>query len=604
VPEGTLTQLLFEAVDRFGSRPAFRTIVPGGFQEISYLEFLDKVRRVSRGLEAMGIARGEKVAILAENRPEWSQTDFGALCSGVPMVPIHTTLTPRQIAYILRDSEARAVFVSDEEQAGKVGEALELLGESLAVVSYEALESDSPHIVHWDEFLSPEASLPSLAEFREEALSARPGDPANIIYTSGTTGDPKGVVLTHNNLYSNVRAVGMAVHVDESDSTLSFLPLSHVFQRMVDLDFFSLGATITYARSLKTVAEDLRIARPTKVAGAPRVFEKIYQTVMEQPGYRGFLVRWAREVGEAWAEEKLAGREPTLVLRWVHRLAHALVFKKIHDAVGGRLIFFFSGSAPLAPHITRFFYSAGIRVLEGYGLTETSPGIAMTSMTEFKIGTVGPPIPGTELRIADDGEILVKGPQVMKEYYRRPEETRAAFADDRWFRTGDIGEITDEGYLTITDRKKNILVTSGGKNVAPAPIENLIKESRYVDQVVLIGDGMNFPALLVVPDFEGLARWAEREGVPAGDRRALLGHTRVQEHLGREILGPLDHLASYERPKKIGLIHEEFTIEGGILTPNQKVKRRVVGKRYGRLIERLYDPANRHLEVLTEEEME
>jgi long-chain acyl-CoA synthetase len=261
-----------------------------------------------------------------------------------------------------------------------------------------------------------------------------------------------------------------------------------------------------------------------------------------------------------------------------------------------------SGGAPLATHINRFFYSAGILILEAYGLTETSPGITHNSPENFRIGTVGPPIPNTEIRIAEDGEILVRGPQIMKEYFCRPEETAAAFDEDGWFRTGDIGEITEDGHLRITDRKKNLLVTAGGKNIAPAPIENRVKENRYVDQVVMIGDQRHFPALLVVPSFKTLEAWADSKGIPVGPQGDLLGETRVREHLCREVFGLLGDLASYERPKKIGIIKEEFTIEGGILTPNQKVKRRVVGERYGALIERLYDPANRGVDIFVEDE--
>jgi long-chain acyl-CoA synthetase len=410
------------------------------------------------------------------------------------------------------------------------------------------------------------------------------------------------VVLTHNNLFSNATALTKVIYVGESDVTLSFLPLSHILQRMVDLVFFSRGGTITYGRGPKSIPEDLKISRPTKVVGAPRVFEKFHQAVMDQTGLKRLVVRWAREVGEAWAEEKLAGREPTWILKLVYRLADALVFRKIQNALGGRLEFFVCGGAPLATHINKFFFSAGILILEAYGLTETSPGISHNAPDNFQIGTVGPPIPSTEIRIAEDGEILVRGPQVMKEYLNRPEDTAAAFDAEGWFRTGDIGEINEDGYLLITDRKKNLLVTAGGKNIAPAPIENLVKENRFVDQVVMIGDRRHFPALLVVPDFPCLESWAVTEGLQFGNRRDLLRSTRVQEHLGAEVFGLLGDLARYERPKKIGLIEEEFTIEGGILTPNLKVRRRVVGERYGSLIEQFYDPKNRDVAVFVEDE--
>jgi long-chain acyl-CoA synthetase len=605
VPVGTVTQLFFDSVDKFGSRVAFRTIATEGLREITYEEMVTLVRAVGGGLAVLGLVPGDRVAVLSENRTEWSQTDFGAICARIPLVPIHTTLTPAQIAYILRDSGAKAVVVSRQEQLEKALEASRDLEDPPALVVVEPGEGVPEGVWVWSDLMTEglrRAEEDSVEEFRAQALSVAPDDPATILYTSGTTGDPKGVVLTHNNLFSNSKALTGVIHVDETDTTLSFLPLSHILQRMVDLVFFSKGATVTYGRSVKTVPEDLRICMPTKVVGAPRVFEKIYHAVMEQPGYKGLLVRWAREVGEAWAEETLAGRKPTLVLRLVYGLAHRLVFRKIQESLGGRLVFFVSGGAPLAPHINKFFFSAGILILEAYGLTETSPGITINSPQDFQIGTVGPPIPGTEIRIAEDGEVLVRGPQVMKGYFRRPEDTKEAVDEERWFRTGDIGEIDETGHLRITDRKKNLLVTAGGKNVAPAPIENLVKGNQFVDQVVMIGDQRHFPALLVVPAFECLEGWARSAGIPAGSRRELLKESRVQEHVGKEVFALLGDLATYERPKKIGLIEEEFTIEGGILTPNQKVKRRVVRERYGSLIERFYDPANRDVHVFVEED--
>lgn len=605
IPRGTVTELFFASVDRFSGKAAFRTIVSSGFEDISYAEMLPRIRAIAGGLAALGLQRGDRIAMLSENRFEWSQTDYGALCAGVAFVPIHTTLTSFQIAYILKDSGAKVLFVSTAEQLAKGLEAVRALPDPVAVVVFDPVQDAGGGVRGWTDFLEQGAGRAeemSAEEFRAAALSAQPEDTATILYTSGTTGDPKGVVLTHNNLYSNAVALTKVIPVDETDVTLSFLPLSHILQRMVDLVFFSKGATVTYGRSIKTIPEDLKASRPTKVVGAPRVFEKLYHAVMDQRGLKGSIVRWAREVGEAWSEEKLAGRQPTLLLRFVHGLAHVLVYRKIHDALGGRMVFFVSGGAPLAPHINRFFYAAGLLILEAYGLTETSPGVSHNSPDNFRIGTVGPPIPGTEIRIAGDGEVLVKGPQVMKEYYHRPEETAEAFDADGWFRTGDIGEIDEDGHLRITDRKKNLLVTAGGKNIAPGPIENMVKENRFVDQVVMIGDQRHFPALLVVPDFPYLEMWAQSVGLNHAGRRDLLRSPEVQARLGEEIFGILGDLASFERPKKIGLIEEEFTIEGGILTPNQKVKRRVVRERYGALIERLYDPVNRARNVMAEED--
>jgi len=463
VPTGTLTQLLFETVDRFGERTAFQTILPDGLRGISYEEVLAKVRAVAGGLEALGLERGDRVAILSGNRPEWSQTDFGALCAGIPLVPIHTTLAASQVGYILRDSGAKVLFASAGDQAEKALEAVRTCPDVLKMVVFDSGEGVPQGVLAWEDFLEKgrrKTQGLSEEEFRKRSLSVGPHDTATILYTSGTTGDPKGVVLTHNNLFSDVKSTTAIIHIDETDTTLSFLPLSHIMQRMVDYLFFSKGSTIIYGKSTKTLAEDLRISRPTKMAAAPRVYEKFYEAVMEQPGIKGLVVRWAREVGEAWAEEKLAGRRPTWILRLVYSLAYSLVFKKIHEAVGGRLIFFVSGSAPLAPHINKFFYSAGILILEAYGLTETSPVISVNTPDDFRIDTVGPPIPGTEIKIAEDGEIFVRGPQVMKEYFNRPEETAAALDPEKWFQTGDIGEIDEEGHLRITDRKKNLLVTA------------------------------------------------------------------------------------------------------------------------------------------------
>lgn len=604
VPSGTLTELLFQTVDRFGDRVAFRTISsPEELPGISFNRFLELVREVALGLRRLRLERGEGVAVLSENRPEWSQVDLAAACLGMPLVPIHTTLTAPQISYILRDSGARVLFASTPELTDLAREAASGLDHDIHLVSFDDHPAPGEDLLEWGQFkhLGVEAlGGESLESFREEAMRAEPGDTATILYTSGTTGEPKGVLLSHNNFYSNVKAVSAVVPFHENDTTLSFLPLSHVLQRTADYLFFSHGMTIVYARSLKTVAEDLRIACPNKVVAPPRFYEKAYQKVREQRGLKGFIVRWASEVGEAWTDETLAGRKPTWILRLVYRMAHVLVFRKIHEGLGGRVAFFISGSAPLAPEINKFFYSAGVQILEGYGLSETSPVVTANTLEAFKIGSVGVPMPGTEIRIADDGEILVRGPQVMEGYFNRPEETRQALTPDGWLHTGDIGLIDEEGFLWITDRKKNILVTAGGKNISPAPIENHVKSSRFVDQAVMVGDGRNFPALLVVPCFEVLEPWARGKGISFTERRTLLRNPGVQALMEKEVFNSLGALASYEKPKKVGLIQEEFTIEGGILTPNLKVRRRVVGERYGSLIGQFYDPVNRERAIFVD----
>ena len=598
---GTLVELFFEAVDRFTDRPAFRYFPGPGpeLRSLSYQEGYEQAKAVAAGLAAAGLRRGDRAAILAENRPEWALADYGCLCAGVEGVPIYSTLTASQVAYILKDSGARLVFASTQGQMEKTLEASREAGVDVTLVVFDDVADAPAGVLPWTRFTAvqdPDAA--SDERFREAALAARPEDVATILYTSGTTGQPKGVMLAHNNLHSNVVAAGRVLPITDQDTTLSFLPLSHVLQRMVDFLLFSRGCTIAYAHSLKTVADDLKVVRPTLAVSVPRLYEKVYNTVMEQGGLKGKLVRWAREVGTAWTEETLAGRKPTAVLQAVHALADRLVYRKIRQGLGGRLRFFVSGGAPLEPAINKFFYGAGVVILEGYGLTETSPVTNVNNLEQFKIGTVGPPVPGTEIRIAPDGEILVRGPQVMKGYYKLPEETAQAIDAEGWFRTGDIGEIDEDDFLRITDRKKDLIVTAGGKNVAPQPIENRLKTNPLVEQDVMVGDRKKFVALLVVPSFPVLETWARANGVPFADREELVGHPRVQEKMAQEVLGGLDDLASYEKPKKLALLTDEFSIENGTLTPTQKVKRRVVQDRFADLIGEFYREENAHRSVL------
>ncbi len=596
VPEGTLVDLFFEAVDRFREQPAFRHHRAGEWIPISHEETLARVREVGGALRALGLSRGDRAAILSENRPEWAITDYGCLASGIVDVPIYATLTPPQTAYILNNSGARVVFVSDQAQVAKLQEVRGGCPALEWVVVFSATGDLPERTLSWEAFLEKGREAiegESEEDFREEARLAAPGDTATILYTSGTTGDPKGVMLSHDNLHSNVRASATVLKIDTVDSTLSFLPLSHVFQRMVDYLLFNGGCTISYARSLDTVPEDLRDVRPTIVVSVPRLYEKVYARVTEATGVKGALVGWAMKVGNRWADARLAGKSPDAITTLQYRLARALVFKKIYAGVGGRLRYFVSGGAPLSPAINKFFFSAGIMILEGYGLTETSPVTNVNSPLDFpanfRIGTVGKPVPGTEIRIADDGEILIRGRQVMKGYYKLPEATREAITEDGWFHTGDIGELDADGFLRITDRKKDIIVTAGGKNVAPQPIENRLKKNRYIDQPVLVGDKRKFITLLLVPDFTNLEAWARERSLDFSSRRELLADAGVQKFLEGEVTGELSDLSRFEMPKKLILLDEGFTIEDGALTPTQKVKRRVVEERYRAVIGSVYD---------------
>jgi long-chain acyl-CoA synthetase len=593
VPESTLTELFFEAIDRHGETAALQRLrTETVVDDISYRRVLDTVKRISAALVDSGLERGDRVAILSENRPEWALTDYACLCAGVIPVPIYPSLTASQVAYILEDSGARMVFVSSPKQMNKALEATAELRERMELVIFDPPAELPDGVTSWEAFLErgrERAAGTSDADFRAHALTCAPHDTATVLYTSGTTGAPKGVMLTHNNVASNVRAADMVLKVEATDNTVSFLPLSHILQRMVDYLFFWRGCTIGYARSLDTLTDDFKILRPTIVVSVPRIYEKIYNRVMDAHGLKKAILGWAVDVADRVATERLAGREPGGLLALQYALADRLVFRKVKAAVGGRLRFFVSGGGPLAPDLNRFFYSIGMTILEGYGLTETSPVTHVNTVEDFRIGYVGKPVPATEVRIGEDGEILIRGPQVMKGYFNRPEATAEVIDDEGWFATGDIGEIDADGFLKITDRKKDLIVTAGGKNVAPQPIENRVTTHELVEQAVLVGDRRRYCSLLVVPAFPALEAWARGRGISWSSYEELTKDPRVVAHVEKELFGMLQDLASFEMPKKIALLAEEFTVENGFLTPTLKVKRRVVQERLDAVIDALYE---------------
>ena len=595
VPEGTVAQLFLEGCAEWPEREAFRFKENGAWRGISRADLLERVRDLAAGLDALGQRPGDKLAILSENRLDWALADYATVCRRGVSVPVYATLPANQIHYLLENSGVRFAFVSNAEQLAKVLSLRERLPALERVVVFD----DDAVADEGDDFLitmrdvvrrgaDERSNGDSGADFEELALSSGPADLLTILYTSGTTGRPKGVMLTHGNLFYDVEASLIALPLHRSRSALSLLPLSHIFERMLDYALFRAGVTIAYAESIDAVPANLLQIRPHIVASVPRLYEKIHARVMAASGARGKLVDWAVGVGERWADDTLAGRTPPLPVRLQHAVADRLVFSKLRERTGGELEFFVSGGAPLSEDIARFFYAAGVLILEGYGLTETSPVTNVNTPDNLRLGTVGKPIPGTEIRIAEDGEILVRGPQVMKGYYDLPEATEAALRDG-WFHTGDVGEIDAEGFLKITDRKKELLVTAGGKNIAPAPIEQSVKANRFVQEAVLVGDRMPYTVLLVVPDYDALEPWAAASGVRAATHRELIEDPAVQSKIRDEVFGCFDKLARYETPKKVGLLERPFSIEAGELTPTLKVKRRVVVERYGATMEALYD---------------
>ncbi len=589
---GTLNALFFNAIAQYDRPDALQFKRDGVYVPISHRDLERRVRHVALGLGAAGCRPGDRVAILSENRPEWAIADFACLTGGFTDVPVYPNLPAEQLPFILNDAGVVAAFVSTAAQAAKIGGVRSQLPGLKIVCACEGPVPGADCTFADLEARGAAIDTPAAADaYRRQALAVQPHDLATIIYTSGTTGEPKGVMLSHDNIFSNVDTCRPLVPPEENAVVLSFLPLSHIFERMGDYLMFSAGASIAYAESIDTLARNLLETRPTLIFAAPRIFEKVYAATTETAHAGGALkwriFLWARGVAGRAVDERLAGRAPGPWLAAQNALAQRLVFSKLRARLGGRLANAVSGSAPLAVEINKFFSAAGVRILEGYGLTETSPVIAVNLPDANRVGTVGRPLPGIDVSIAADGEILARGPNIMLGYYNRPEATREAIDADGWFHTGDIGELRN-GYLTITDRKKDLIKTAGGKAIAPQPIENIVRQNRFVSQAVMIGDRRKFAAMLVVPNFAQLEKWASQQGIAADGRAALIANPAVVEKMQQEVLGHLQGLARFETPKKVALLEHDFTVERGELTPTLKVRRRVINARYQDVIDALY----------------
>jgi long-chain acyl-CoA synthetase len=568
--------------------------VNGRYVPISTAELVKRVQRLAHALQAMGVAKGDRVALMADNGPHWPLVDFATLGMGGVLVPIYPTLLPEGAAYIVQDSGSKVLFVQGRERLDGL----------------LALRGDMPtveHIVFIDENGQPGSDHTTLAavlergagadpaSFETVARQATPADLATFIYTSGTTGNPKGVMLTHGNIASNVVDGLSSIDVEASFTALSFLPLSHSFERTVDYIYFYKGCSVAYAESIMTVAQNLQEVNPHVFVAVPRVYEKvlsrIHENIAQAGGVKEKLFRWAVDVGRQSLAARLADKSPGGLLGLKLALADKLVFSKIKARLGNRFEFAMSGGAPLPRDVAEFFWGAGVRIFEGYGLTETSPVLTVNTPRKVKLGSVGTAISNVQLRIAEDGEILAQGPNIMKGYFNNPEATAEVIDADGWFHTGDIGHLDAEGFCFITDRKKELIVNAYGKNIAPAPIENALKASRFIGQAVVIGDRRKFLSALVVPDFEALRPWARAQGIEFADDAQLVAAPAVRELFAREIAPVNDKLARYERIQMWDLAPAEFTLEGGELTPTQKVKRRVVNTKYKELIDRMYESA-------------
>ena len=595
----TVADLPFHVAGRFPKPVLIRRCIGDRVEDRSSHELFEEVRDLSLGLEGLGVQAGDRVAILAESRPEWCITDLAILTACAVTVPVYPTLPARQAGYILADAGARVVVVEDDLQAAKVREEQHRLPELETVIvmapgaaGVQASERPLAEVVdQGHQRLMREDGIGRAYKERSKAID--PDALATIIYTSGTTGHPKGVMLSHHNLVANIVDVGQVIDITDDDTALSFLPLSHAFERLVVYLYLYTGATIAFAEAIDTIGRDMLQVRPTIMTGVPRVYEKLRARIIDAmaaaPRVRQGLFAWAVGVGHAAASARLAGRKPGLLTRAQEGMSDRLVLSKIRARTGGRLRFVVSGSAPLSREVAEFLYAVGLPVLEGYGLTETSPVLTVTPLGGGRIGSVGLALPHVELMIAADGEILARGPNVMVGYYRNPDAT-AAVIRDGWFYTGDIGRIDADGYVSITDRKKELIVTAGGKNVAPQLIEGLLKRDPLVAEAVLVGDRRPFVSVLLVPDFPTLEQRLAVDGLAPGDRGELVCRDEI-----RQIFQPIvdqanSQLASYEQVKRFALLPAEFSVATGELTPTLKVKRRVVEERWKDTIEGIYAP--------------
>jgi len=586
----TLNERFIEIVARRGGNTAFMVKRNGTWETYSFDWGMVQVQETAFALRALGYEPGTRIAILSENRPEWATTDFGALASGMVSVPLYTTLIPEQLTYILNDAGVRLIFVSTMDHLRTI------LSIKDRLPSLERIVVFYPEDLHEDDFVLTLDAFKALGrghdrdEFFELARGAAPSDTATIVYTSGTTGDPKGVVLTHHSFMAEYDAVYPAFEGDEGDRLLSFLPLSHILQRVVDTFALLYGFTIAYAESLETLGENLREIRPTHIVAVPRVYEKIHGRihagVQQGPALKRGLFHWAVGVGRRFNQaEATGGAGRALALQ--HKLAAALVFRKIHEATGGNIGFYVSTGAPLAKGLAEFFDAIGIRIIEAWGMTELTGAATSNTHSDYRFGSVGKPGPGVELKITHEGEICVRGDIVMREYWRKPETTAETIDRDGWLHTGDVGHVDDDGFLHITDRIKEIIVTAGGKNVAPQPIENALKTDQFIAQAMVIGDRRNFISALVVPQAEVLESWAAEHGID-GDLEAVCSNPVVHSHYESILEAKMASFSRYERVRKFTLIPDEFTQEADELTPTLKLKRRVLLAKYAAIIDQMY----------------
>ncbi len=584
-------------MDRYGDsdRCVLRSKSDGSYRGMRYRELQSRVEDLACGLASLGVRRNDRIGLISENRPEWVMADFAIMHLGAVNVPVYPTLSAKQIEYIFRDAGVEYVLVSNPVLVKKITRVREHLPSLKNVIYFSEEGHPDPAFIPLHRVLDEGKIFRSCHPrfLADEKKKTVPADLLTLIYTSGTTGTPKGVMLTHGNLVSNITASADSIAFNESDTILSFLPLCHSYEKMAGYyTAMACGVDIAYAESVDKVIDNMLEIRPTVITAVPRLFEKMYQRVTRKvnrlPYLRRKIFQISVTVGKRYHRRHRRGRVPVWDVL-AYRLADKLVLGKIRERTGGRIRFFISGGAALDPALGEFFEASGILILEGYGLSEASPVISFNRLEKYKFGTVGIPLPTVEVNIAPDSEILVRGPGVMKGYWHDEPSTREVIDPEGWLHTGDIGMIDSEGFLIVTDRKKNLFVSSGGKNIAPQRIENLFLQHYLVDQFVLVGDGRSFLSALIVPNFDAVREVAGEMGISTDNLAAMVGHEKIFRHYERELNKLQQDLASYERVRKFVILDHPLTIEEGEITPSLKVRRKIVEERYKHLIERMYE---------------
>jgi long-chain acyl-CoA synthetase len=594
--DGTLAKMFWDRVERSADKPAQQFKQGGQWQTVTWRQVGETVRDVATGLIALGRKKGEAVGILSASRAEWVQADFAIFSAGCITIPVYPTYPPDLIEYIVNDAGVKTLIVEDPAQLAKVLEVqgkMEGLEKIVVIHGYEGKEP-SPRILTWEALrrLGRENRDKLKSELAGRVADTRPDDVATIVYTSGTTGPPKGVVQTHGNHLAALDAAAKTTTIREGDVHLLFLPLAHSFARLESFFGAHRGLTTAFAENIDKLRENLPETRPHFLCSVPRVFEKVYAGALAKAEsgspIKKKIFHWALGVGKQVSQLKQAGKPVPGRLAVKYAIAHKLVFSKMHAALGGRLRFAVSGGAPLSREIAEFFHAAGILILEGYGLTETCPVLTNNREDHFKFGSVGQALPGVELKIAPDGEILGRGKNIAKGYFKKPEATAEVFLSDGWFATGDIGKIDEDGFLFITDRKKDLIVTAGGMNIAPQNIENLLKGDPFISQVMVHGDKRPYPVALITVNPEELAKFAKEQGILNTEPAALARHPKVMERVSRIVEQRNTELQSYAKVKKFAILPNDFTVDNGLLTPTLKVKRKLITEKNRETLDSLY----------------